>query len=391
MKSDAASLMPAAPGADDAILAALKARTAGLQPGATVDIADLRDRDPYGTDAFALLARRFGLENVGGDIWRLGKAPRWLPDWITTSHEAPYLELFEAAFGHPMAPEFWRWKYRDTARPGMGVWREGKLVGFYGAMPRRTLFLGEPVSTVQIGDVMVHPAERGVMTRSGPFQIAASTFIDRSVGYGRPHLFGFGFPTAKALQIAQKLGLYEEVDQMVELWWTAASSWPARLSRCSPAGAGDNDVIDRLWAAMAPDFAQSILGVRDARYIRERYIEHPTVSYHCLIVRRVMTGTPLGLLVLRPLDTGEFELMDLVGPQHDFAHMVAAARHWSARRGAGRIKAWVTASHARLLASTGASETPLDLVVPANVWSPGPTAESLRGRWWLMAGDTDFR
>ena len=378
-------------GADEGLLTALAQRTASLQPGDTVDLSDLCERDPLGAEAFALAARRFGIEAGPDGSWQLAKAPRWLPDWITTADEAAYLELFEQAFGHRMAPAFWHWKYRDTGRPGMGVWRDGKLVGFYGAMPRRTLFLGEPVSTVQIGDVMVHPAERGVMTRSGPFQIAASTFIDRSVGYGRQHLFGFGFPTSKALQIAQKLGLYEEVDRMTEIWWPARSTWGDRVLRSKAATPADAAAIDRLWNEMAADFKDSILGVRDARYIDERFMKHPSVTYRCLLFRHAVTGKAQGLVVLRPLETGDFELMDIVAPRRNFTRLVSAARHWAARHGAARVKAWVTASHAGLLATADAEQTPLDLVVPANVWSQGPSADTLRGRWWLMAGDTDFR
>jgi hypothetical protein len=273
----------------------------------------------------------------------------------------------------------------------MGAWRDGELVAFYGAMPRAVLFLGKPASTVQIGDVMVHPAERGVMTRSGPFQIAASTFIDRSVGYGRPHLFGFGFPTAKALQVAHKLGLYDQVDQMTELAWPAGEDWGSRLLRSERITPKQLPKIDGLWNEMARDFEGSIIGVRDAQYVQRRYLEHPTVAYECLLVRKLLTGGVLGLAVMRMVDSGQAELMDLIGPRHNFPAMVSAARRWAMRKGASRLRAWVTASHAKLLANTHPLQTPMDLTVPANVWSPGPSADELRNRWWLMAGDTDFR
>jgi hypothetical protein len=391
MKSDQLPAALADSGGQYGLLAALMERTQGLGAGDSVSVADLRDLDPYGGEAFALLARRYGAIEQSPGCWVLEKKPRWLPAWIGSEHEAQWFDLFEAAYGYRIDPRLWRWKYRNAGRPGMGAWREGQLVGFYGAMPRATLFFGQPVSTVQIGDVMVHPAERGVMTRSGPFQIAASTFIDRSVGYGRPHLFGFGFPTDKALQVAQKLGLYERVDQMTELTWPAADSWGARLLRSAKLMPQDRPSVDRLWKAMAQDFRGSILGVRDADYVEERYQKHPTVAYECLLVRKLLTGAKVGLVVLRSVDQGQIELMDLIGPRHSFPALVAAARRWAWRKGAGRLRAWVTASHADLLAATSPAATPMDLMVPANVWSPGPSADELRGHWWLTAGDSDFR
>lgn len=393
MKSD---LRPGgAPGdAERKLLASLRERLASAEPGYRLALADLQALDPFGDEAFAALAQRFGAIQQADGAWRLERQPRWLPDWVAAEHEPQCFDLFETAFGYRIDPRLWRWKYRDAPRPGMGAWRDGQLLAFYGAMPRQVLFRGEPASTVQIGDVMVHPAERGVMTRSGPFQIAASTFIDRSVGYGRPHLFGFGFPTDKALQVARKLGLYEQVDRMTELTWPTAGGWTdsSRLLRCRPIGPGDEAALDGLWAAMARDFPDSIIGVRDAAYVHARYAAHPTVRYECLLVRRLFGGAPQGLVVLRHLeDARNMELMDVVGPRRSFPALVAAARGWARRRGASSVRAWVTASHAGALTVGGATATPLDLLVPANVWSRGPSAEDLRDRWWLTAGDTDFR
>lgn len=375
--------------ADRQLMAELDDRTARARSGERVFVGDLEQRDRYGPAAFAALACRYGLGR-NADGWALEKKPRWRPGWITAEHDAECLDLFEAAFGYRMDERLWQWKYRDAPGRGVGVWRDGHLVGFYGAMPRPVLFLGQPTSTVQIGDVMVQPQERGVLTRSGPFQIAASTFIERTVGYGRPHLFGFGFPTAKALQVARKLGLYEQVDQMAELTWCPERTWHSRLLRCVPLRPADHRIVDQLWRAMAADFSGSIIGVRDAEYVARRYRAHPTVAYQCLLVRRILTGAAQGVIVLRRQQE-EAELVDLIGPRRSFPALIAAARDWAKKKGAARVKAWGTASHASAFAATGASVTPMDLVVPANVWSPGPAVEKLRSRWWLMAGDTDFR
>ena len=60
--------------------------------------------------------------------WQLERQPRWRPDWVRPEHEAQCFDLFEVAFGYRIDPALWRWKYRDTAAPGMGVWRDGRPV-----------------------------------------------------------------------------------------------------------------------------------------------------------------------------------------------------------------------------------------------------------------------
>jgi len=373
------------------MVAELAQRSRGAQPGDIGDLDALQALDPYGAEAFEPLARRFGWSRTEDGRWQLARQPRWTPGWIDRGQEKEWLDLFEAAFGYRMAEPLFRWKYRHDPRPGMGAWRDGELVAFYGAMTRHVLHFGKPERTVQIGDVMTRPDERGVMTRSGPFQIAASTFIERSVGYGRPFLFGFGFPTEKALQVAQKLGLYEQVDQIMELVWQPRSSWRGRLDHCEPLKPRHRDVVDRLWQAMASRYQGSVIGVRDWDYLQDRYATHPVNRYQLLLVRQRITGRPKGVLVVRDREDAGLEILDLVGSPDHFGDLVRAARQQAHRRGRHRAFLWLTESHCKMLAPTAPQQGPLGLVVPANVWSRGPNADELRGRWWLTGGDMDFR
>ena len=32
----------------------------------------------------------------------------------------------------------------------------------------------------------------------------------------------------------------------------------------------------------------------------------------------------------------------------------------------------------------------LEIEIPCNIWTRGPSAEQLQGAWWLTAGDMDF-
>jgi hypothetical protein len=56
----------------------------------------------------------------------------------------------------------------------------------------------------------------------------------------------------------------------------------------------------------------------------------------------------------------------------------------------GPIKLWITKAWVPRLELTGVVENSLGIEIPCNSWNPGPSAESLYGKWWLTAGDMDF-
>jgi hypothetical protein len=49
---------------------------------------------------------------------------------------------------------------------------------------------------------------------------------------------------------------------------------------------------------------------------------------------------------------------------------------------------WITTQNAFLF---DGEITPTGIIIPHNRWTPGIPASELLDRWWLMAGDTDFR
>ena len=376
---------------DAALLTELEQRSRGVAVGERADLGDLLARDPCGPTRFESLAKRFGW-NHDDEGWVRERVPRWTPGWVEAHHEEQWMQLFEAAFDYRMAAPLWRWKYRHNPLPGMGAWRGGELVAFYGGMAREVLFFGRPEMALQIGDVMTRPDERAVMTRSGPFQLAASTLIERT--FGMPYLLGYGFPTDKALKVAQRLGLYEQVDQMMELSWDAEDSFAARFDEAVTLQPEHQRTVDALWAGMAQAFKADVIGVRDWNYVMDRYPSHPLNRYECLLVRQRLTRRAKGVLVVRDHggnDVGGVEILDLIGPVADWPDLIRAARRWIAVKGRTRAYLWVTKSHAPLLAGTAPQMREMELMVPANVWTAGPSAEELQGKWWLTGGDTDFR
>ena len=376
---------PDATSSDDP-LDLLTTAVAALDVGSALPTAHNLNANKYQS-----LSTRLGLaRNVQGD-WFKHLQPRWRPGWIRREHQSEWLDLFAASFGHSMEIENFQWKYRDVEKFGVGVWRDNELVAFYGGMPREISYLGRPSMAIQIGDVMVHPSQRGVLTRSGPFQIAATSFLEQQIGHDRRHLVGFGFPADKALRLAQHLGLYAPVDSMTEVRWLALSGRPALRTYARPATDTHASVIDALWLEMKQALPDSIVGVRDWAFLRRRYLMHPQQPYAVLLVRRRFGGAVVGVVVLRDRENQGVELIDFVAPPDRFQELLDVGRRYAGRLGRPDVFIWITTSHADMLISTGAQAKKLDIVIPANTWSPGPSADELRGRWWLMAGDSDFR
>lgn len=337
------------------------------------------------------LAARMGLGASEDGRWVRARAPRWRLEWLRETAYGQWHHLFAAAFGHAMTPALFAWKYRNAQPAGVGVWSGESLVAFYGGMPRRILYKGAATMAVQIGDVMVEPSQRGVLTRSGPFQMAAATYLELCIGTDKAHLLGFGFPSDKAFRVAQRQGLYEAVDTLVALHWTAQKRSLPWHCEAVPLDNANVARVESAWRAMAAELTHSVVGVRDARYVRERYLEHPDKPYLCRLVRRRFTRHPLGVVVMRNRHGEGLELVDLIAAPRHFGLLLAVARTEAADAGLTHVNAWITASHAHWLRTPEATQSTLDVTIPSNVWSPGPAVTDVKDRWWLMAGDTDFR
>lgn len=308
--------------------------------------------------------------------------------------------LFSAVFGHPLSAQEWDWKYRAGGGRGVGLVQDGELVAHYGGMPREVMFKGRPAMACQVCDVMVAPQARSALTRRGPLQQITATFLEMQIGWGLPHLLGFGFPTDRHFEAADRLKLYASVDSMVcASWPAAASSLPfsmtkrmlaeADLAPGSRVAAG----VDGLWQAMAAAFPQLIVGLRDARWLRHRYLQHPRFRYELVLLRRRWSRRCVGLAVLRQHET-HLEWVDAVAEPGHWRSLLALVRDEAAARGLPRVEAWITASQQALLQGLSPADCtwrPLGIQVPANVHTPGPAVEEQRHAWLLMAGDTDFR
>ncbi len=326
--------------------------------------------------------------------FRKTKKPVWRLSMLESEQISHMRGLFEKTFNQQMSSTFWQWKYPENSGREIGIWRENHLAGHYGGIGREILFFGQPQTAVQIGDVMVDTKERGALTRKGPFFLMAATFLERYIGFGRQFLIGFGFPNDRAMKVAEHLKLYAEVGRMAEISWRPRTKFPLWKTRLHTLNRDQADVaatvVNDCWQRMSADFRNAIIGIRDWPYLQHRYLNHPHQPYQIVLIKNRFNAKTRGILVLR-YDHGDCEIIDIIAPLVEIPLLITHARRLARIHGAKRVFCQITENFAAHFAATGGNQVPVNIRIPANIWSNGPSVETLKDRWWLMSGDKDFR
>ncbi|MCX7176993.1 MAG: GNAT family N-acetyltransferase [Proteobacteria bacterium] len=323
-------------------------------------------------------------------------AQRFIIRDIVPGDAEAVIALFNVVFEQRIPRAWFEWKYGPGKGVAVGMWDEdGRLVAHYAGIPRLLAWQDRTVHGLQIGDVMVTPELRGIMTRKGPFQQVCSHFFARRVGPNLSYRIAFGFPNQRALRLGTTLGLYRDAGIIKLLRWPARRvSLPFWLSRST---LGESETIgDRqmrtVWASMQRDFRDFVLGIRDADYLRWRFIARPDRQYKLFVLRNRLTGTALAIFVMR-LAGESAELLDVIGPRSAFPAVVGAARDEAARFGANSLTAWASPAAAAIFGNSGAEEIeelPSGAFMAVARPEDYSAAEIAATRWWWMGGDTDF-
>ena len=311
-------------------------------------------------------------------------------EWASSENQAELLALFLAAFGHEMPPKLWNWKYQYLYTIGAMVRYDGRVVAFYGGIPRTVHLFGTLVTAVQIGDVMVHPKAHKGLARKGLFFQAATYFLERSVGQNQTFPIAFGFPSERAYRLSVHLGLYDKVGELMQVSWSALQARPSYKFRLRLLSSSNGAIVNLLWQKMAEALRDQVVGVRDWNYVQHRYLQHPTLDYQLYLVSSRFTEVPIGIIVIRILDTS-VELVDIIAQPQHISILVHYLRRltWNLKK--SHASTWITQQNASLFANESGEITSTDIIIPNNCWTPGIPANKLLDRWWLMPGDTDFR
>jgi len=300
------------------------------------------------------------------------------------------MDLFAEVFGQTMTEALWDWKYDRAGGCAVVGERNGRIIAHYGGIPRNVAHRGREEASIQCVDTMVQPGERGTLSRKGPYFLVATAFLDRFVGEGRPFRFGFGFPNKRVMRIGEILGVQAPVGEIVEPVWAPLrqTSFRGRVYVCgNPA---HRRMVDRLWSEMRDDLDDFIVGVRGHEHLEYRYFENPVHEYDVFFVTPPRRDDPIGLVVTR--DEGSHTLLlDLIGPCARFPELLDHVRYLTGIRESPELHAWITLNHLEMLgADYGRLDRP-EVMIPTSICTEGPDPEELRDKWWLTAGDAEFK
>lgn len=288
------------------------------------------------------------------------------PDWtlrpLRPGDEAPVAELFERAFARPFDPAHWRWKLGYSSSPVENVWlavdRGGRPVFHYGGIPCRVDLPGGSRRAMVSVDAMTDPAyqRRGVLTScaTAVFESWRAAGIDLTLGlpnerYGsRTQALGWRplFPLAWRIRplnleriLARRLRLpgLSLLSPLSDLWnhaWDLPGRRDPSIEIDVVEDAGEE--FDAFEEARRGEVEISI--ARGSRWLRWRYLSHPSRGYRLIAARR--SGRLAGYLAYRLDDAGEDRVgyvAELVSPRDRAASKALLAAALAKSRAAGAI------------------------------------------------------
>lgn len=306
------------------------------------------------------------------------------------------LALHQRVFGGEVDLPWYAWKYQLGAGEAMGVWCDGALIAHCAGFPRLFSFRDGSAPYLQIGDVMVAPEWRGILTRHGPFFHVSQGLYGSRLGGAGPYPVGFGFPNARHMRLAVKSGLSWDCAAMHELEWTGPcprqlSDRLWRLLPLSPAEEQFDASVETAWLRMRQDAGAVRLGDRSSSHVRWRYASRPGPSHHFFKICRPWSEQTLGLVVLGPVTPDRpVHWLDWIGPVGMMSLASRLCRQAAAKLGASSVVTWASPAVMIALQPSAFSRQTEVARIGVPVASAVSTKEVADMNWWFMSGDTDF-
>ncbi len=314
---------------------------------------------------------------------------------IAPTDEADVLALHRLVFGGAVDGAWFDWKYVKGGGQGVGLWHAGQLIAHCGGVPRHFRQGSETSLNLQIGDVMVAPQWRGILTRRGPFFHVSRRLYNTRLGDGKPFHMGFGFPSARHLDLAVRSGLLWRSGVMTGLRWAAraatVSRWRWRVAPIESHEPGFDATVSHTWARMQSALPGHALGARDVGYVRWRYVQRPGHTHRFVALRRPWSAQAVGIAVMGQAAPGQdLHWLDWIGPAALMPLACALVRNEAAAAGCPGVTAWASQAVVQALAETGFDPPSEVAQIGMPCTSDVPQDQVPQMPWWFMGGDTDF-
>jgi hypothetical protein len=316
---------------------------------------------------------------------------------LGTSDMDAVLRLHQQVFSSAVNVDWYAWKYQAGLGEAVGVFHDGALIAHCAGLPRSFCRNGEKLACMQIGDVMVAPQWRGILTRRGPFFHVSQQLYQSRLGKEHRFALGYGFPSARHLTLANKTGLLWDAGTVHELKWRLSAqgpqpgSWLWRTDFMVPQDPSFDAIISNAWKKMQRSAGSRMLGERDVSYVRWRFEDRPDQNAVFWLFSRPWRAAPLGMAVMSPVTPGQaVHWLDWIGPidQMGLASILCQAE--AGRQGATEMLTWASKAVQDQLAASGITERNEVAKIGVPTASDVPSAGIHALEWWLMSGDTDF-
>lgn len=300
--------------------------------------------------------------------------------------------MFEAVFKHPVSLELLHWKYGDQrGESWLAESCDGQPLVHCGLHFRDVLLNGDLLRAAQLVDLMAPPTSKGLSRKTSPFAVLMQRMLAGLPRLDNPLGIAFGFPSDRAMRLGERMGVYRAVDRVMELEFAPIRQrFGPRRRVLSGIDASDAAILSELWSMMSRDLSAFALGVRDVRYLQQRYLAHPEKRYTLVLMESFWLKKPIGLAVIGAGDDRR-ELLDIVCAWKNAPAVIGAAQRWLADNSGEALLFSLTERFAQQLASLAVRCQPTEFRIMANPFAPTATIALLESRWWLTGGDTDYR
>lgn len=332
--------------------------------------------------------------NDGDNIEVDNSASIYTTRFATAADAEAICRLFEKVFKEKMTLAHWRWKYERELSRAIVVYRDEQLVAHYGGVGTKILLEGKTSTAMQVTDLMVDPQARNAVRSNSPFYLSAKKFLEGFVGFDKPFLLGYGFPSDRAMDLSEKLGLFTPVGNMWEARWSVKQDQTLNVKNIITLDKNNfqkyEAKINSLWHKFSHHFSNHFICDKNADYFKWRFLFHPSKKYSIHIVPGRLTKVPKAIFVLRHDQNKKSMLMDILCSSLDLENIIKLALVMSAHKGSSEVIAWHSDSFKKVFSVLSSVQEPLAIKIPANIGSVGLDPELQKNKWWFMPGDTDY-